>query len=384
MDTTNDLGMGAAYGCLALISLGGIFCNGLTIVVISTTKLRQHSSYCYIRGLAAFDLCSLLILCEIHADKAFTYMGLIDAKCKLYGTVFYLAHIAVPLANVFAGLTMWTTTTVAIERYAFVRFPFGVRRYCKPHVARCVLTGITTVGFLVHVPYFFMYSPVLVETNSTSTTNSTADCYVFNYTEFTGTAGFTVYRWTRTLLVQATAIILICLFSILLVYHFRKSSRVVSSGDSLARASSSVSSTPGGSSNTSTLNRSSENRMTVTLTVIVIESLVFYTLLALTDYGTARRIFGGPNKDGFYSSQLWEVIKLVNNSCETLKSCANFVIYVLVNRNFTRHLNNFCRSCHVRTKVQPKSDVSQRRKNLNENGASHTEPPPPPEFVSHM
>lgn len=310
------------YGSIVCLASFGITCNVLNVLVLTRRHLRSHSTYTYLTGLAASDALTLVFVLPLAFVRFLMLINVIHCLNRPHAV--FEVYFFMPLSNTFSALSIWIASSVAFERFIFIRYPVTSKIYCKPKVACSVLAILTTSAALFHLPYFFTREIVPHNDNATLNNRTSEICYDVNYTEYSATGSYQAYRWIRMLFVQIVPWIVLLVCNLSLLHNFRKSRKMsrTNSNNTYSKA---------------------ESRLTLMLIAIVFESLILDVSIALTDHVSSAVIFGGGD-ESFYNSDVYAKLTLTENFIETLSHSINFFLYCLLNKNFMREVQVLC-SC---------------------------------------
>lgn len=401
------------YSSISLVCIVGIVCNLLTITVIFVTKLAKATPYTYLAALAVSNGVYLLVMLPLAISR--TMWAIEHDACSNYAQMFVIMYLSIPIGNASAALSTWIILAVTLERFLFVQYPMKARANHNPNINYYLLCSLVIVSILFHIPYYFMAAPmadpytsfgmqlsttrkagyntaattgvaIICSTSTTETkvfdttterydqemdidnfnTNQQTkkhlkcftcgnhgngkinnytnmdhkqrqerdrkECFTMHFPQYTEQPWQNIYFWTRAMLVQVIPWILLSLFNLLLVRTYKKTRKEV-----ILISASNVT------------NSATENRLTLMLVVIIFESLILDVTCSITNYATSETIFGKN-----ITNDSMQILAMIENVCETMNCCADFVIYCLLNKNFYRELKSLIRHCKFKSgKVVP-------------------------------
>ena len=175
----------------------GVVTNVLNIIVFSRNVLRG-STITYMKGMAIVDL----VTCSLNVP-----FGLM--KCTLTKGVekqmyrFYTFFIFLPIANAFAGCSIWTTVAMSADRLLCVTKPYLGKTICTVANARKVVILLFISSLAMHFPFFFTH---YINKNG-EVVNSM----------FSGTAGFKAFTWIRAVMVKFVPLLLVIVLNAFLL-----------------------------------------------------------------------------------------------------------------------------------------------------------------------
>lgn len=287
---------------IVALSTCGILCNCLTVLVLTCTKLKRHSSYTYLTGLAMIDGLYLVCILPNSLVRALLYSGAL--QCVGYWSCVIISDVLLPMGNTTAALSTWIIAIVSIERFIFTKFPVQSKVYCTPKTSWTVLGICTVACVLFHIPYFLIRKPEQDEKY----------CWIAGHTEFSRSSAYAVYRWCRVGMVQVLPWLAVVTFNTLLLINLHRSRKA---------------------------NRKNvETKLTIMIVVVIFESLLLDLVTTFTNHGI--------NTEDIRTR---EIMVLTENMTETVRACANFVLYCCLNKNFANEVKGIC-PCKV-LRVQP-------------------------------
>ena len=193
------------------IGVAGVVGNVLILLTLARDVFAR-SPYTFMTGIALLDLVNCVLTVP---------MGLLVCRCytrdqKIYKDAYRL-FVFLPLVNVFATSSVWTTLTLSVERLVAIGRPL----YVTDFKVRLLMPCLFFVAFVLHAPLFFAYS-----------FDHKSDKY--RPTDFKLSAGFAIYMWVRTILCKFLPIAGIVGCSVMLFLVVRSARRrhsIIAPGD---------------------------------------------------------------------------------------------------------------------------------------------------------
>ncbi|XP_022910036.1 orexin receptor type 2-like [Onthophagus taurus] len=161
---------------LALVS------NGLVIAVV----VKYH----YMRNVTNYFLVNLSV-----ADLLVTIVCMPSAAAVAYTKIWYLGNFACVgwsyLQCISVAASVFTITTMALDRYLAITQPFGTsRRFCINHKAALVIiTILWMLSMIIFLPTVFVVDVQIFPYPTSNSNNTMTFCGEFNWQIFNNTVG---------------------------------------------------------------------------------------------------------------------------------------------------------------------------------------------------
>ncbi|XP_067664989.1 probable G-protein coupled receptor B0563.6 [Haliotis asinina] len=184
------------------ICIFGIIGNIVNILILHKGPF-SGAAYVYLKGLAFFDMLSLIFILPICVIRC--------PVCSLaeHSWSVYEAYIYIPIGDIFIKASVVTTVVFTIERCLMIcfnnHFHFEVKK------AKSAIITVSIIGFLCaveNIPTFWMYH---ININGSIV-----------QTDFASSTFFIFYGWLDAVLFQFIPMIVLFLFNIILIVYLRK------------------------------------------------------------------------------------------------------------------------------------------------------------------
>ena len=298
------------------ICVFGILCNLLNLLILTRPKLKE-SPYTYLLGLAVTDLGLLVIL----------FVGSFDKRIanRSYSWQVFNAFVFLPIGNVFANSSIWITVLLTIERWISVRFPLKAKKMCTKQLARWAIIGVVVVMLVINTPRFFCREIIGKFENGSME-------YLVISSAFEQSDVFSGIVWMYIITIIIIPCLILTVLNSCLLHVVYKANR-----------------------NRSELNIANENniavhisreqrRLTVTCVSIICLFLICVSPAAFAAPPVSLALFGkGRPPEEYFSSPLYRLISIVNNTLLGFNLSLNFVLYCLFNHKFYKTLVHLIR-----------------------------------------
>nr|KAG5702897.1 hypothetical protein BaRGS_034670 [Batillaria attramentaria] len=300
---------------IPLLVLFGVVGNVSSLAVLVQHRMRSTTNMC----LAALAVSDLLLLLHSLTFAVYQMYGLSDPA-----GAWRVRKITYPILGaytniVFARITTWLTTMLAVERCIAVYFPIKAKAINSRRGTLLAIILIYVVTALAFLPTFLQYKVIYVTTPQNTTKP------VMTYSALGQNKAFTVpYGYVLNVLFRFIPIFVLIVVNTLIILAIRRTG--------VLRRNISLRDRQGGGVE--------QNRITKMLVAV---SGVF---LVCTLPGAVNTIASRSIPDYCRlcpKSNLYQAISTVTFFLETLNSSVNFVIYMVFSRNFKRtYQEMFC------------------------------------------
>ena len=190
------------------ICIFGIVGNILTLVVLVRGKFCG-GAFVYLKGLATFDLLSLVFILPISLVRC--------PVCNFedrYALRIYEAYIYICIGDIFLKASVWTTLLLTIERCLVIVYRKKLHVSSrKSRFPVCALVGIFLFTLVQNLPTIFAFR---IDKNNGSVT----------LTDYGNSAAYEVYSWFDAVLFQFVPCVVLFTFNIILAVYLIKHRKV--------------------------------------------------------------------------------------------------------------------------------------------------------------
>ncbi|XP_072102753.1 probable G-protein coupled receptor 139 [Mobula birostris] len=196
------------YTTLAVIAVP---VNVVAIVILSRGKCGLSRCISrYLVSMAATDLLVIITAVILNRIPAIYSPGSflsITPVCSFSIAIIYAAR----------DCSVWLTVTFTFDRYVAICWQKLKAKYCTHRTAGIVVSVVCTLGFVINVPWYFLYGPMYIIDN--------VPWYCKRRDILSSFLLWTIFDWTDRVLTPCLPFLLILLLNALTIRHILVASR---------------------------------------------------------------------------------------------------------------------------------------------------------------
>ncbi|XP_071097177.1 probable G-protein coupled receptor B0563.6 [Haliotis cracherodii] len=295
------------------ICIFGIIGNIVNILILHKGPF-SGAAYVYLKGLAFYDMLSLIFILPICAIRC-PVCSVAERSWSVYE-----AYIYIPVGDIFIKASVVTTVVFTIERCLMICFNNHFRFEVKKTKSAIVTVSLIGVFCTVeNIPTFWMYH---IQNGS------------IVQTDFASSTFFAFYGWLDAVLFQFIPMIVLFIFNIILIIYLRKHrlvQRDLQTPTQIAKKKYNL----------------EQTRMIFLLIGIIV--LFFLTMVP----SSVMQLIGYSIQFG---SDIFTKFQVTTTVLIALNFSCNFLLYCAINKRFWMTFKRIC-CCCCRNRIHPVMDA---------------------------